>query len=125
MVASETGVAVTYGLLNAQVRGGTFIEPSTQVYEGMIVGTHSRDEAIVINVCKEKKLTNIRSSTSDIVTRLSPPIKMSLEDALEFIATDELVEVTPQSFRLRKRELSTAARHRQRRTGSRDKANAR
>lgn len=124
MVASESGVAVTYGLLNAQVRGGTFIEPSTPVYEGMIVGVHPRDEAIVINVCKEKKLTNVRSSTSDISIRLSPTIKMSLEEALEFIATDELVEVTPKNYRLRKRELSTMERHRQRRTGTRSKVKA-
>ena len=124
MIASQSGVAVINGLQNAQVRGGTFIEPSTPVYEGMIVGVHPRVEAIEINVCKEKKLTNVRSSTSDITVRLSPTIKMSLEEALEFIAADELVEVTPQNYRLRKRELSTLARHRQRRTGSRAKAKA-
>ncbi len=124
MIASQSGVAVINGLQNAQVRGGTFIEPSTPVYEGMIVGVHPRVEAIEINVCKEKKLTNVRSSTSDITVRLSPTIKLSLEEALEFIAADELVEVTPQNYRLRKRELSTLARHRQRRTGSRAKAKA-
>jgi len=124
MIASQSGVAVINGLQNAQVRGGTFIEPSTPVYEGMIVGVHPRVESIEINVCKEKKLTNVRSSTSDITVRLSPTIKMSLEEALEFIASDELVEVTPQNYRLRKKELSTLARHRSRRTGSRAKAKA-
>ena len=124
IIASESGIAVINGLLNAQVRGGTFIEPSTPVYEGMIVGVHPRLEALEINVCKEKKLTNVRSSTSDISIRLSPVIKMSLEEALEFIAPDELVEVTPKNYRLRKRELSTLARHRLRRTGSRAKGKA-
>ena len=107
------------------MRGGTFIEPGTKVYEGMIVGTHPRDEDIVINVCKEKKLTNMRSSTSEITRRLSPAVKMSLEEALDFIASDEFVEVTPQSYRLRKRELSTMERHRQRRSGARDKVKTR
>ncbi len=124
LVASERGVAVTYGLLNAQGRGATFIDPGTPVYEGMIVGTHPRDEDIVINVCKEKKLTNMRSSTADIAKRLSPSIKMSLEEALDFISADELVEVTPQSFRLRKRELSTGERHRQRRDGARERVHS-
>ncbi|MFQ6028387.1 MAG: translational GTPase TypA, partial [Dehalococcoidia bacterium] len=113
LVASEGGVAVTYGLLNAQGRGSTFIEPGTTVYEGMIVGMHPREEQIPINVCREKKLTNMRSSTADIAKRLSPSVKMSLEESLDFISADELVEVTPQSYRLRKRELSTAARQKQ------------
>ena len=119
LVASESGVAVTYGLLNAQGRGATFIEPGTPVYMGMIVGMHSRDEDIVINVCKEKKLTNVRSSTSDIAKRLSPRVKMGLEEALAFISSDELVEVTPQNFRMRKKELSALGRRRQRRDGAR------
>ena len=82
------------------------------MYEGMIIGVHPRDEDIIINVCKEKKLTNMRSATADIAKRLSPPIKLSLEDALDFIADDELVEVTPQNFRLRKKVMSSTARHR-------------
>ena len=90
----------------------------------MIIGVHPRNDAIVINVCKEKKLTNMRASTSEISKRLTPPIKMSLEEAMDFISPDELVEITPKSYRLRKRELSTAARHRQRRTGSRVKVKA-
>ena len=112
LVAAETSVAVTYGLNNAQQRGATFVGPGTHVYEGMIVGTHSRDDDLVINVCKEKKLTNMRSSTADITRRLNATVRMSLDEALDFIVADELVEVTPQSFRIRKKELSTAARSR-------------
>ncbi len=119
LVASESGVAVTYGLLNAQGRGDTFIEPGTPVYTGMIVGMHSREEDILINVCKEKKMTNVRSSTSDIAKRLSPRVKMSLEETLAFISSNELVEVTPQNFRMRKKELSALGRRRQRRDGAR------
>ena len=115
LVASEAGIAITYGLLNAQGRGETFVEPGTPVYEGMIIGVHPKDQDITINVCKEKKLTNMRSSTADIAKRLSPSVKLSLEDALDFIADDELVEVTPQNFRLRKKVISGTARHRQRR----------
>jgi len=115
LVAAETGVAVTYGLHGAQGRGSTFIEPGTPVYEGMIVGMHPRSEDIAINVCKEKKLTNMRSSTSEIKTRLTPSIKLSLEESMEFIDQDELLEVTPESLRLRKRELSGGARQRSRR----------
>lgn len=113
LVASENGTAVTFGLLNAQGRGETFIDPGTPVYEGMIIGTHNRNEDIAINVCKEKKLTNMRSSTADIAKRLSPKVKMSLDEALDFISDDELLEATPKSFRLRKKELSSAARLRQ------------
>ena len=115
LVAHEPGVAVTYGLLNAQGRGDTFIDPGTLVYEGMIVGKHGREGDIPINVCKEKKLTNMRSSTADVTRRLNATVRFSLEDALDFISIDELVEVTPQNFRMRKRELTTADRARQRR----------
>ncbi|HEY7067228.1 MAG TPA: translational GTPase TypA [Chloroflexota bacterium] len=110
LVAWEAGTAVTYGLANAQERGVTFIEPQTKVYEGMIVGLHSREDDLTVNVCKEKKQTNIRSSTSDIMVRLTPPVKLSLEQALDLIADDELVEVTPAGFRLRKRLLSVEER---------------
>jgi GTP-binding protein len=113
LVASESGVAVTYGLNNAQGRGATFVEPGTQVYEGMIVGMHPRENDILINVCKEKKLTNMRSSTSDIAIRLTPSVKFSLEESLDFINDDELVEVTPASMRLRKKVLSGDERYRQ------------
>jgi len=115
LVAHEPGVAVTYGLLNAQGRGDTFIDPGAKVYEGMIVGMHRREGDIPINVCKEKKLTNMRSSTADIAKRLNATVRFSLEDALDFISTDELVEVTPQNFRMRKRELTTLDRAKKRR----------
>jgi len=114
LIASETGVATTYGLTNAQGRGDTFIEPGTEVYEGMIVGLNSREDDITINVCKEKKQTNIRASTAEIAVRLTPPVRMSLEQCLDFINDDELVEVTPRSIRLRKRLLSMHERARAR-----------
>jgi len=106
LVAFETGVATTYGLYNAQERGRLFIEPGTQVYEGMIVGESSRPEDIVVNVCKKKHLTNIRSATADEALRLTPPVKLSLEECIEFLAEDELLEVTPKSLRLRKKILN-------------------
>ncbi|HEV2655503.1 MAG TPA: translational GTPase TypA [Ktedonobacteraceae bacterium] len=114
LIASEQGVAVTYGLGNAQQRGDTFIEPGTPVYEGMIVGLNSRPMDMVVNICKEKQKTNIRSSTSDISVRLTPPILMSLEQSLDFINNDELVEVTPLNVRLRKRYLTQNERARNR-----------
>ena len=116
LIASETGIAVTYGLNNAQQRGDTFIEPGTHVYEGMIVGLNVRPMDMVVNVCKEKQKTNIRSSTADIAVRLTPPIIMSLEQSLDFINNDELVEVTPQNIRLRKRYLTQHERARNRET---------
>ena len=114
LIASEAGTAVTYGLNNAQQRGQTFIEPGTPVYEGMIVGLNVRPDDLVVNVCKEKKATNVRSSTSDIAVRLSPAVKLSLEQSLDFINSDELVEVTPQTVRLRKRLLTQHERSRAR-----------
>jgi GTP-binding protein len=114
LIASEGGMAVTYGLNNAQGRGQTFIEPGTPVYEGMIVGLNARPDDIAVNVCKEKKMTNVRSSTADIAVRLSPAVKLSLEQSLDFIGGDELVEVTPQSIRLRKRLLTQHERSRAR-----------
>jgi GTP-binding protein len=114
LIASEGGVALTYGLNNAQARGQTFIEPGTPVYEGMIVGLNVRPDDMAINVCKEKKATNVRSSTSDIAVRLSPPVRHSLEQSLDFINPDELVEVTPQNIRLRKRLLTQHERARAR-----------
>ena len=114
LVASESGIALTYGLNNAQQRGQTFIEPTTPVYEGMIVGLNARPDDLAVNVCKEKKASNVRSSTSDISVRLSPAVKMSLEQSLDFINTDELVEVTPLNIRLRKRLLTQHERNRAR-----------
>ena len=121
LVASEGGAAVTYGLLNAQGRGDTFIEAGTMVYAGMIVGSHRRVGDIEINVCKEKKLTNMRSSTAEVSKRLNATVRMSLEEALSFISDDELLEVTPLNLRLRKAELSALDRKRKRRDGSRSR----
>jgi GTP-binding protein len=115
LVASEDGIAVTYGLNNAQGRGITFIEPGTQVYEGMIVGMNSRGNDLAVNVAKEKKQTNIRSSTSDITVKLTPPLRFSLEEALDMISADELIEVTPKSIRLRKKILTQEQRVREER----------
>ena len=106
LVASESGTALTHGISNAQVRGMTFIEPGDEVYEGMIVGQHPRQEDLPVNVCRAKKLTNIRSQIADTAERLSPPVILSLEQALDFLADDELLEVTPENLRLRKRLLS-------------------
>jgi len=114
LIASETGAAVTYGLNNAQQHGNTFIEPGTPVYEGMIIGLNTRPADMTVNVCKEKQKTNIRSSTSDIAVRLTPPVILSLEQALDFINNDELVEVTPKNIRLRKRYLTQHERARAR-----------
>ncbi len=105
IMAFEAGEATTYGLYNAQERGNLFIDPGTKVYEGMIVGENARAEDIIVNVCKKKHVTNMRASGSDEALRLTPSIKLSLEQALEFIADDELVEVTPKNLRLRKRIL--------------------
>jgi GTP-binding protein len=110
LVSAADGIAVTYGLNHAQGRGITFIEPGAHVYEGMIVGLNSRIQDIAVNVCKEKKQTNVRSSTSDIAIKLTPPVKLSLEQALDFIKEDELVEITPKSIRLRKKLLTQAGR---------------
>ncbi len=114
LIASEQGVAVTYGLSNAQNRGDTFIEPGTPVYEGMIVGLNSRPADLMVNICKEKQKTNVRASTAEIQVRLTPPILMSLEQSLDFINNDELVEVTPKTVRLRKRYLTQHERSRMR-----------
>ncbi len=112
IVAFENGKSVTYGLYNAQDKGELFIGPGVEVYEGMIVGLNSRGEDLAINVCKEKHLTNTRASGSDDALRLVPPIQMSLEKAIEFIQDDELVEVTPESIRLRKKILDSKERER-------------
>ena len=119
LVAAEAGEAVTYGLNNAQERGITFIDPGTPVYEGMIIGLNSRPTDLAVNVCKEKKQTNIRASTADIAVRLTPPLKMSLEESMDFINSDELVEVTPKNIRLRKRLLTQNERFRARKVAER------
>jgi GTP-binding protein len=106
LIAWEEGVATGYALQGAEDRGSFFITPGTRVYSGMIVGENSRPQDLDINVCKAKKLTNIRSSTSDVLVTLQAPIDMGLERCLEYIQADELVEVTPKSIRMRKRDLS-------------------
>lgn len=113
MVAWEDGDAVGYGLYNAQERGTLFIEAGVKVYQGMIVGENARSEDIVVNVCKKKHITNMRASGSDDALRLSPPNILSLEQSLEFIADDELVEITPKNIRLRKRILDSETRAKQ------------
>ncbi len=110
LVSFETGEAVTYGLFNAQERGQLFIPAGTPVYEGMVVGASPKTDDLVVNVCKRKHLTNTRASGSDDALRLVPPRVLSLEDCLEFLADDELLEVTPQSLRIRKRILSNTQR---------------
>ena len=110
LVAFETGIAVTYGLYNAQERGILFVEPSEKVYAGQVVGSNARTEDIDVNVCKRKQATNMRASGSDDALRLSPVKKMSLEEALEFIGDDELIELTPTSMRIRKKILDRAQR---------------
>ena len=112
LVAFETGEAVAYGLAAAQERGQLFITPGTPVYGGMVIGVCSRNEDMTVNVCKRKQLTNMRAAGSDEATRLTPPRNMSLEQCLEFLADDELLECTPKSLRIRKRELDHAARMR-------------
>ena len=110
LISFETGEAVTYGLYNAQERGQLFIGAGTPVYEGMVVGASPKTEDLVVNVCKRKHLTNTRASGSDDALRLVPPRVLSLEDCLEFLADDELLEVTPESLRIRKRILSNTTR---------------
>ncbi len=107
LVADRTGVATAYAIYNLQERGEIFIDPATQVYEGMIIGENSRPNDMDVNVTKEKKQTNMRASSADEAIRLIPPKKLSLENAIEFINDDELVEVTPKSIRLRKRVLAS------------------
>ena len=114
LVASETGTATGYAIGNAQERAQTFVEPQAPVYEGMLIGLNSRPEDMPFNIVKEKKQTNIRSSTSDIAVKLSPPLRLSLEQAMDFIESDELVEVTPVAFRLRKRLLKADERAKER-----------
>ena len=112
LIAFEAGEAITYGLYNAQERGTLFIGPGTKVYSGMVVGQNGRGEDIELNVCKKKQLTNTRSSSADEALRLTPPKVLSLEQALEFIDTDELLEVTPGTIRIRKKILDPTLRKR-------------
>ena len=112
LIAFEAGEAITYGLFNAQERGTLFIGPGEKVYAGMVVGQNGRGEDIELNVCKKKQLTNTRSSSADEALRLTPPKVLSLEQALDFIETDELLEVTPKNLRIRKKILDPTMRKR-------------
>jgi GTP-binding protein len=112
LIANAVGVATAYALFNLQDRGRMIIQPQTDVYEGMLIGIHTRDNDLVVNVSRAKQLTNIRAAGSDENIVLTPPIQFSLEQALEFIEDDELVEVTPQSIRLRKKFLKENERKR-------------
>ncbi len=105
LIADRVGTVTSYAVINLQERGALFVAPTDEVYTGMIVGENSRDVDLEVNITKEKKLTNMRAASADNFERLVPPLRMSLEEALEFIREDELIEVTPKSFRLRKRHL--------------------
>jgi GTP-binding protein len=113
LVSWEAGVATTYGLKNAEDRGILFISAGTEVYEGMVVGEHAKPNDIAVNVCKQKHLTNMRAARGDIAVRLTPPRQMSLDESIEYLGEDELLEVTPQNYRIRKRILETDERGKQ------------
>lgn len=115
LIAMENGISTTYALNNLQERGKLFIDSATDVYEGMIIGENAREGDMVVNPCKGKKLTNVRAAGSDDTIKITPPLKMSLEQALEYIEEDELVEITPQNIRLRKKYLSASERKRKER----------
>ena len=112
LISFETGTSITYGLYNAQERGVLFIGAGVPVYAGMVCGSNPKGEDIVVNVCKTKHLTNTRASGSDDALRLIPPKQMSLEECLEFLAPDELLEVTPKTLRIRKQILDHSERAR-------------
>jgi GTP-binding protein len=113
LVAWETGVATTFGLKNAEERGTLFFGPGTEVYRGMVVGEHQRPGDLDVNVCKTKQLTNMRNVIRDIEVRLTTPRDMSLDECIEYLSDDELLEVTPQNLRIRKRVLDKSERQRQ------------
>ncbi|MGQ7280328.1 translational GTPase TypA [Brevibacillus thermoruber] len=112
LISNETGTATTYGLMSVEDRGVMFIQPGTEVYEGMIVGEHNRDNDLTVNVCKEKHATNVRSATKEETVKMKTPRLLTLEEALEYLNDDELCEVTPQSVRLRKKYLTKSERER-------------
>ena len=114
LISFESGAATAYSIENAQERGTVFIKPTQKVYAGQIVGLNLRKEDMEVNICKEKKLTNVRSSSSDGAIQLTPPTILSLEESLDFLEDDELLEVTPQNLRLRKRFLLTNERKKNR-----------
>ena len=106
VVPLETGITTTFGLKNAEERGSLFYEAGAEVYAGMVIGEHQRPGDLDVNVCKKKHLTNMRAANADIEIRLTPPRRLSLDDAIEYLSDDELLEVTPENYRIRKRILS-------------------
>ena len=112
LIAFESGESITYGLFNAQERGTLFIGPGEKVYSGMVIGQNGKSEDIELNVCKKKQLTNTRASGSDDALKLTPPRILSLEQCLEFIDNDELLEITPEHLRIRKKILDPTMRKR-------------
>ncbi|WP_427050488.1 translational GTPase TypA [Paenibacillus sp. TC-CSREp1] len=112
LISTETGTSTFYGMMGVEDRGTLFLEPGTEIYEGMIVGEHTRDNDIVVNICKEKQLTNVRSSGKDDTVKIKTPIIFSLEQALEYLNEDEFCEITPKSIRLRKKILNKSERER-------------
>jgi len=117
LISQDDGAAVAYALWKLQDRGRMFVSPGEALYEGMVIGIHSRDNDLVVNPIKGKQLTNVRSSGTDEAVRLVPPIELTLEKAVEFIADDELVEITPKCIRIRKRHLTENERKRASRGG--------
>jgi len=112
LISQDNGEAVAYALWKLEDRGRMFVSPGDKLYEGMIIGVHSRDNDLVVNPIKGKQLTNVRASGTDEAVRLTPPIRLTLESAVEFIDDDELVEITPLSVRIRKRYLTEIERKR-------------
>ena len=121
LISAEDGTAVAYALWKLQERGRMFVSPGDPLYEGIVIGIHSRDNDLVVNPIKGKQLTNVRASGTDEAVRLVPPIQVTLESAIEFIADDELVEITPKSIRIRKRHLKE---HDRKRAGRTEQATA-
>jgi len=124
LVSWETGVTTTYGIKNAEERGIIFYDPGVEVYEGMVIGEHQRPGDLALNICKKKHLTNMRAARGDMEIRLTPPRRMSLDEAIEFLADDELLEVTPLNFRIRKRILSSEKRGKDNKTSKVERAHA-
>jgi GTP-binding protein len=121
LIADRAGQATPYAIVNLQERGELFVGPQDKVYDGMIIGENSRDQDLEANITKEKKLTNMRAASADNFEKLTPPRRMSLEEAIEFIREDELIEITPSAFRLRKRHLDP---HERKRAAMQQKAEA-
>ena len=112
LVSSESGVSTLYGILSVEDRGILFVHPQTEVYEGMVVGEHTRDNDIIVNICKEKAVNNIRSANKEETVKMKTPRMYSLEQALEYLNDDEYCEITPKSVRIRKKILNKSERER-------------